>query len=283
MSHTSTHARTVPSGARQELTGTAPEANIIPKLRSSGKVDTDILDGTEVTAILDYATEVVQGVVVLAADGDTAALEAVQGNDSRIHTDLTVTDDHPQYALIDGRTGGQILVGGDAASNSLTLVGTSDVTAGPVIIETTSGTEVARFEPSNGALIIGATVPLGTELLRVAGEGTVETDLNIGGVFNHAGTDLGVFGTLPTTRTAAYTRTYSTADRTLGAYTPDDESVGYTQVGAGGDTVDITDVAKLTDLNALRVAVENLRTFVEDAVGMLNSVVDDFQLYGHLQ
>ncbi len=79
-------------------------------------------------------------------------------------------------------------------------------------------------------------------------------------------------------KTNTYTQTYSTADRTLSAYTADAESTAYTGIDnaqAG------TPYAQLTDLNALRVAYENLRAFVEDAVGMLNGVVDDLQTIGH--
>ena len=41
--------------------------------------------------------------------------------------------------------------------------------------------------------------------------------------------------------------------------------------------------ATVADLNALRVAYENLRAFVEDGIQMLNAVVDDAQAYGLLQ
>jgi hypothetical protein len=182
MSHTSDHARYRAGGAQQELTGVPAEANLIPKLGADGKVDTDILDATEVTAALNYATEALQGLVILAADGDTAALEVIQGNDSRIHTDLTVADDHPQYALLAGRGGGQTLVGGAAASESLLLRATSDATPGPVIFETDPGTEVGRFEVANGALVIGGTAPTGGELFRVVGDALVDVDLQVDGV-----------------------------------------------------------------------------------------------------
>lgn len=39
-------------------------------------------------------------------------------------------DDHTQYALLAGRSGGQTLIGGTAASNSLTLSSTSNITKG---------------------------------------------------------------------------------------------------------------------------------------------------------
>jgi len=45
-----------------------------------------------------------------------------------------VDDDHTQYALLAGRTGGQTLIGGSAASDNLTLSSTSNVTKGNVVI-----------------------------------------------------------------------------------------------------------------------------------------------------
>ena len=42
-------------------------------------------------------------------------------------------DDHTQYALLAGRSGGQTLIGGTVASNNLTLQSTSDATRGSVV------------------------------------------------------------------------------------------------------------------------------------------------------
>jgi hypothetical protein len=89
------------------------------------------------------------------------------------------------------------------------------------------------------------------------------------------GVQLGFYNVAAVARPAAYTQTYSTADRTLSAYTPDVESSAYT--GAADSE------AKLADLNALRVAYENLRTFVEDLAQHHNSVLDDLQANGLLQ
>lgn len=43
-------------------------------------------------------------------------------------------DDHPQYSLLAGRSGGQTLYGGTGAGDDLTLAGTSNGTAGSVLI-----------------------------------------------------------------------------------------------------------------------------------------------------
>lgn len=70
----------------------------------------------------------------------------------------------------------------------------------------------------------------------------------------------------------ALVQTYTTADATLSAYTSDPESVAYT---GAADTE-----AKLADLNALRVAVENLRGLTEDLAAFVNSLVDALQAAG---
>lgn len=88
---------------------------------------------------------------------------------------------------------------------------------------------------------------------------------------------LGVFGVTPIARTAAYTQTYATVTRTM-TYSSDIENVAYTAATSGVDPL-----AKLADLNALRLAYENVRAFSERIAQMLNSVIDDFQAYGWLQ
>lgn len=95
-----------------------------------------------------------------------------------------------------------------------------------------------------------------------------------------SGDNIGFYGVTTVARPAAYTQTYSTADRTLAAYTADNESAAYT----GIDNAQVGTVyAQLTDLNALRVAYENLRAFVEDLAQHHNSVLDDLQAVGLLQ
>lgn len=88
---------------------------------------------------------------------------------------------------------------------------------------------------------------------------------------------IGFYGVTPVVRPAAYTQTYATTTRTLGPYTSDPESTAYT-----APTL-LSESAKLTDLNALRVAYENLRGFVEQLAGVVNSMVDDRQLDGLAQ
>ena len=90
-----------------------------------------------------------------------------------------------------------------------------------------------------------------------------------------SGTKFGLFGVGPAARAAAFTQTYSTAGRTVSAYTADDESGAYTGAGDGE--------AKLADLNFLRIAVENLRARCEENTKLINSLIDDAQGYGLAQ
>lgn len=119
----------------------------------------------------------------------------------------------------------------------------------------------------------------GPSALVVSGNltGTALGDIEIDGALNHDGTTVGFYGVAPVTRPTAYTQTYATADKTHAAYTPDDESAAYT----GIDNLQSGTVyATVADLNALRVAYENLRATTEDAKNLINSVIDDLQALG---
>ena len=81
-------------------------------------------------------------------------------------------DDHTQYVMLAGRVGGQILRGGTAASNSLTLESTSNVTKGFVLIQ-----------PNGGAVGIGTTNPLGRLHIN-SGSANVTALMTAGSGFN---------------------------------------------------------------------------------------------------
>lgn len=70
-------------------------------------------------------------------------------------------DDHSQYALLAGRSGGQSLTGGTAASNNLTLDSTSHSTKGSVILG-------SSIRPSSDAVYSGgwSGLDLGSSLFR---------------------------------------------------------------------------------------------------------------------
>jgi hypothetical protein len=124
---------------------------------------------------------------------------------------------------------------------------------------------------SSAGLVLGGDV----NLYRSAAD-TAKTDdsLHVGADFRHLGSNLGFYGGTAVAKPSAYTQTYATADKTLSAYTSDPESSAYTGID---NTQAGTVYAKVADLNALRTAYDNLRVFTEDAVAMLNSVVDDLQ------
>lgn len=67
------------------------------------------------------------------------------------------------------------------------------------------------------------------------------------------------------------------ADRTLGAYASDPESAAYTATPAA-----LTDAATLANLNSLRAAYENLRTYVEDMAGVVIGTATDLKTLGIL-
>lgn len=95
-----------------------------------------------------------------------------------------------------------------------------------------------------------------------------------------SGPKLGFFGVAPVPRPSAYTQVYNTADKTLSEYIQDSKPLPFT----GLDNQQPNQVyAQLDDLNALRIAYENLRLFAEDAVQVLNSLIDDLQNMGVLQ
>lgn len=134
----------------------------------------------------------------------------------------------------------------------------------------------AGAAPRLAAAGADATCPLelqpgGSAPVRVAGA------LQVTGALDHDGSTAGFFGVPPAARPAALTRGYTTADRTLGAYTPDPQNSAY---GGLPDGEAGTPYASVADLNALRAAVENLRQFTEDAVQLLNAVVSDLQSLG---
>jgi hypothetical protein len=63
-------------------------------------------------------------------------------------------DDHSQYALLAGRSGGQSLVGGSASANDLSLISTSNATKGKIKLGANSA-----FDEANTRLGIGSNAP----------------------------------------------------------------------------------------------------------------------------
>lgn len=103
----------------------------------------------------------------------TGANIATIANSSFDHGTLTGLgdDDHTQYALLAGRSGGQTLIGGTASGNTLTLQSTSNATKGKIVLGTASA-----YNEVNDRLGIGTTTP--SRKLHVLGDLLV-TDISV--------------------------------------------------------------------------------------------------------
>ncbi|OWY71918.1 hypothetical protein B7486_09720 [cyanobacterium TDX16] len=72
-------------------------------------------------------------------------------------------DDHPQYAHLPGRAGGQVLNGGTAAGNSLTLDSTASASKGPVLINPSGGNVgIGLFAPTSRLHVFSSGFPAAT-------------------------------------------------------------------------------------------------------------------------
>lgn len=76
-------------------------------------------------------------------------------------------DDHAQYALLAGRSGGQTLIGGTASGDDLTLKSTSNATKGTVFLGTASA-----YDETNDRLGLGMTGPSNKLDVTLATTGT---------------------------------------------------------------------------------------------------------------
>ncbi len=83
------------------------------------------------------------------------------------------------------------------------------------------------------------------------------------------------FAATPQTQPTGYSWTYNTSALTLPAYTPNVQSSAYL-----GGLLDLLQAARLSDLNTLRVAVENLRVFSENVAKQHNHLCQDLVAYG---
>ncbi len=72
-----------------------------------------------------------------------------------------------------------------------------------------------------------------------------------------------------------YVQLYTPTNKTLPAYTSDPKSSAYT-----GGLLDLLQAARLTDVNALRVAYENLRVMSEALAAQHNQLIGDLKAMG---
>lgn len=82
-------------------------------------------------------------------------------------------------------------------------------------------------------------------------------------------------GQTPVPLATGYTQTYATTIKTLSAYTSNSQSVAMT-----GGLLDLLQAARLTDLNSVRVAYENLRVFAENLAQQHNQLIADLKALG---
>ena len=141
------------------------------------------------TGRLDIAGDlIVGGVITGTVAGDHGGLSGL--------TD----DDHTQYSLLVGRSGGQILTGGTLASNTLTLRSTSNITKGSIILDETTATTSSTTGSLklSGGIGISNTTDASSSInggtittaggLAVAKKAYIGTDLSVGGNFTVNGT-----------------------------------------------------------------------------------------------
>jgi hypothetical protein len=158
--------------------------------------------------------------------------------------------------------------------------------AGPAIIQAdesgnsvTADTLLIRAQNAVGSTSTGGALDLRSGAgTTAAGSVTISVGSTVRFEVNPTG--LGFFGVTPVARPGAYTQTYSTTSRTHAAYARDNESAAYT----GIDNLQVGNVyAAVADLNALRVAYENLQAGYESTSKVLNQILDDLQGNGLLQ
>lgn len=147
--------------------------------------------------------------------------------------------------------------------------GASSVTAivdDRVAIVTTAPPGAAAYLAlTGGTMTDGATIAVGS----TAG-------LKIG---TASGQKIGLYGATPVGRSAAYSTGYATTTRSFPSYTAATAGAPYSGIAGGGGG---SPYASVTDLNTLRAAYENLRTFAEAAAQRQNALVADLKAFGVL-
>lgn len=114
-----------------------------------------------------------------------------------------------------------------------------------------------------GALTVTGALTADGGLVLNAGD-DVTIAATTGSRIGQAGSRIAFYGATPVLRPGTYSVDASTVtSRSLAAYTADVESAAYATEPAA-----LADAAARADLNALRIAVENLRAYVEDLGGL---------------
>lgn len=155
-----------------------------------------------------------------------------------------------------------------------------------------TGTTIDSVEFPGTAVIFGAD-PGGIKSVRINADVLIKTELELDGDLNHDGSNIGFFAVAPVARAAAYTQTFSTADKTHAAITAatltdntggskDNAVAAITVVGGSGATTAQEGVINdnfaevVEEINALRVDLDDVKQ-------LANAIIDDLQAYGLLQ
>lgn len=166
---------------------------------------------------------------------------------------LTAGDPHTQYIAKNGRTGGQTLVGGTAASNNLTLTGTSNATKGKIII--TDPCDVQGQLSTNVIDAHSATT------LQIGGVTATKIALAATGVITEVVGNLDVLESLDVTGNIAVTGTVDGRDIATDGTTQDSHIAATTAHGVSGNLVGTTDVQTLTN----KTFIDSTTYFQDDA------------------
>lgn len=124
----------------------SPDTNTIASVLDSNSIDFT-LTGTQLTASVKRKNT---STITLSSDSDGIFADVIQSGLDHGSISGLSDDDHTQYALLAGRSGGQTLIGGTAANEDLTLEGTSHAT------KTSS---YVLLQPNGGNVGIGTTSP----------------------------------------------------------------------------------------------------------------------------
>lgn len=145
-------------------------------------------------------------------------------------TGLTSGDDHTQYALLAGRSGGQSLIGGTASGDGLTLTSTSHATKGPITMSGASQVLAPAGTAAAPALVVSdanlGIYKVGTNSLGIATLGVLRVAIDTANVTLQTGVTLVV-----TNGTAAAPIITFAGDTDTGFYRP---AANYLSVATGG-------------------------------------------------